>query len=115
MLQSPDGRVALQQRPSSGIWGGLFSFPEFEQFADLEQHLALLAVHSIDTWAEFRHTFSHYHLDITPVLVHLSALPNVIEDNQTLWYNPQLMDNEEQAIGLPAPVKSLIIKLRKAS
>jgi len=30
MLQSPDGRIGLSKRPSTGIWGGLYSFPEFE-------------------------------------------------------------------------------------
>jgi len=114
MLQSPDGRIALKQRASSGIWGGLFSFQEFEHFSDLEVQLETLPVNTTDIWTECRHTFSHYHLDITPVLVQLHELPNRIEDNQTLWYNPQLMDKEEQAIGLPAPVKSLLTILSKA-
>jgi len=58
--------IFLQQRPSKGIWGGLWSFPEFETVTQLDSYVAnsfnyyneLLALDS------FRHTFSHYHLDI---------------------------------------------------
>ncbi|MDX1343021.1 MAG: A/G-specific adenine glycosylase [Reinekea sp.] len=114
MLQCPDGRVALSQRPDSGIWGGLYSFPEFTDYDTLASHLTQLPVERVDVWNEFRHTFSHYHFDITPVLVTLNHLPDVIEDDKTLWFNPVLMNENEQAVGLPAPIKTLLTKLQNS-
>lgn len=107
-----DGKVWLEQRPQSGIWGGLFCFPENSnediqsqidnrgiQDGEIKQQSQLIA---------FRHTFSHYHLDITPILVDLSKQPNVImEAGKGLWYN--LSQPEE--IGLAAPVKQLLESL----
>ncbi|MFA0057938.1 A/G-specific adenine glycosylase [Vibrio echinoideorum] len=107
-----DNQVWLEQRPQSGIWGGLFCFPQHEN-AEIEHQLDLRSIkdsetHSLKTMIAFRHTFSHYHLDITPVLVKLDKQPDLImEGTKGLWYN--LSKPEE--IGLAAPVKQLIESL----
>jgi A/G-specific adenine glycosylase len=111
MLQAPDGRVALQQRPGVGIWGGLFSFPEFTDAEALENSVSHYPVERIEPWRSFRHTFSHYHLDIEPIRVWLRDWPNEVQNSNQLWYNPALMNNNEQEIGLPAPIKTLLLKL----
>ncbi|HEX7763114.1 MAG TPA: NUDIX domain-containing protein, partial [Cellvibrio sp.] len=59
------------------------------------------------TWNSYRHTFSHYHLDITPVLIQLAKSPRTIGEATTHWYNPHQPD----ALGLAAPVKKLLEKL----
>jgi A/G-specific adenine glycosylase len=52
-----------------------------------------------------RHTFSHYHLDITPARVALKDPTNsVMEGPPALWYNVDHPAN----IGLAAPVKRLL-------
>ncbi|GLS25315.1 A/G-specific adenine glycosylase [Marinibactrum halimedae] len=121
MLQNSYGEILLYQRPSSGIWGGLWSFPE-EPLED-EPHIAAetaaqdfaehLNVKQWQThlWDTFRHTFSHYHLDITPVHITLQNTPTSLEDNQWQWVNP-LTTIE---IGLAAPVKKLLQQLGKQS
>lgn len=102
-------QVWLEQRPSSGIWGGLHCFPQSDS-SDISLCLDSLGVvdHQIMSQTAliaFRHTFSHYHLDITPVLVKLSSLPNqVMEDSKGLWYNL----NKPNKVGLAAPVKQLL-------
>ncbi len=107
-----DGKVWLEQRPQSGIWGGLFCFPEHEN-ADIQYQIDQRGITDSDIKHQsqliaFRHTFSHYHLDITPILVDLSKQPNVVmEANKGLWYN--LSQPEE--IGLAAPVKQLLESL----
>ncbi|MFW7526528.1 A/G-specific adenine glycosylase [Vibrio ostreicida] len=106
------GRVWLEQRPQTGIWGGLFCFSEHSH-PDLEHQLGLRSIseHHIvrrEQLIAFRHTFSHYHLDITPILVNLSNQPDVVmEGSKGLWYN--LSQPEE--IGLAAPVKQLLESL----
>ncbi|WP_038173632.1 A/G-specific adenine glycosylase [Vibrio pacinii] len=107
-----NGYVWLEQRPQTGIWGGLFCFPE-NQHADLSHPLEIRGVTSATIKRQtqliaFRHTFSHYHLDITPILLDLSKQPDVImEASKGLWYN--LSQPEE--IGLAAPVKQLLQSL----
>ena len=69
--------------------------------------------------APVRHTFSHFHLDITPVQIALlkgdqehernKDLTNrVMEQPATLWYNL----HQPQKVGLAAPVKKLLGKLK---
>ncbi len=111
IIQNPAGEVLLEKRPNSGIWGGLWIFPqlEAEQNPDdyCDTHLGQPAA-STETWSEYRHTFSHYHLDITPQLIRLGNQPRQVrEAEQQLWYNPQ----QPAAIGLAAPIKKLLAKL----
>lgn len=99
-------QVWLQQRPPTGIWGGLYCFPESE-FSELQSRLAITdqQVEYQRQLISFRHTFSHYHLDITPKLVVLKQQPQLImEANQGVWYN---LTQPEQ-VGLAAPVKQLL-------
>ncbi|PJC85982.1 A/G-specific adenine glycosylase [Vibrio sp. HA2012] len=107
-----DHQIWLEQRPETGVWGGLFSFPE-HHCAEIIPQLDRLSVEESDIETirpliAFRHTFSHYHLDITPILVKLKQTPNLVMDGGTgLWYN--LICPEK--IGLAAPVKQLIDSL----
>jgi A/G-specific adenine glycosylase len=109
ILRNPAGDILLEQRPPQGIWGGLWSFPEI----DLQQDVAIYvksnwtAPVTIETWQSVRHTFSHFHLDITPVLVQLNKLPKVIGEKAIHWYNP----HQPESLGLAAPVKKLLEKL----
>jgi len=109
MLRNPAGDLLLQQRPTQGIWGGLWSFPELALDADAqefaEDHYG--KVIELEEWNSYRHTFSHYHLDITPVLIQLAKAPSAIGEAATHWYNPHQPD----ALGLAAPVKKLLEKL----
>ncbi len=112
MLRNPQGEILLQQRPSQGIWGGLWSLPELttedcaRQFG--QDHYGDIAAH--ETWDSYRHTFSHYHLDITPVLLQLAEQPQQgIASGGQLWYNLR----QPETIGLAAPVKKLLQQLAR--
>jgi A/G-specific adenine glycosylase len=105
ILRTADNAVLLERRPNHGIWGGLWLFPQFEQ-ADAINNWC--AVRNLETkhkheLASFRHTFSHYHLDISPVIIDIKQAPLEIMDPASyVWYNGT------QALGLAAPVKKLI-------
>lgn len=110
MLRSPAGELLLEQRPATGIWGGLWSFPERPLDDDLASHCRERYGEpaQLETWDSYRHTFSHYHLDITPVLIQLGrSADTVMEAQQTLWYNV----HQPESVGLAAPVKKLLDKL----
>ncbi|MEE4145656.1 MAG: A/G-specific adenine glycosylase [Halieaceae bacterium] len=111
MASASNGDIWLERRPGSGIWGGLWCFPELAHpglAADWCRDRLGVAPASIELWPGFRHTFSHYHLDIQPVRVTLPSDPTaVMEAPDQLWYNRR----RPAAVGLAAPVASLLAQL----
>ena len=105
LLIREGNQFLLEQRPASGIWGGLWSFPEITDLRDIDAHWAV-DHEALQILQPFRHTFSHYHLEITPVLVDVVNLKaeHVMEERTTLWYNSV----QPSEVGLAAPVKTLI-------
>jgi A/G-specific adenine glycosylase len=113
IVDEKNGHVLLEQRPPSGIWGGLWSFPECRTDDDInnwcKKNLGL-QVTQTENLAEFRHTFSHYHLDIQPVRVttiSIVAKGTIMDSDRYFWYNTRQPD----ARGLPAPIKTLLANL----
>lgn len=100
--------ILLQQRPPTGIWGGLWSFPEIQDLRDLPSGWQI-NIDRVKPLEPMRHTFSHYHLDITPILVEESDVDftALMEERASLWYNSA----QPTAIGLAAPVKRLLTNL----
>jgi A/G-specific adenine glycosylase len=109
LLVDADHGVLLEQRPPAGIWGGLWSFPECPLDSDPVQwsreHLQL-HIHQAQTLPSLRHTFSHFHLDITPVLAR-AVSAGIMDSPQHIWYN----SSRSAARGFPAPVKQLLESL----
>ncbi|MCP4956440.1 MAG: A/G-specific adenine glycosylase [Photobacterium aquimaris] len=102
-------KVWLEQRPQVGIWGGLWCFPQHDNddlndllLQQLGQPQTMIA--SQQQLIAFRHTFSHYHLDIVPVLFTLNTLPDVIHQRQGQWYDL----HDPAKIGLAAPVQKIL-------
>lgn len=120
MCRLPTGQVLLEQRPQSGIWGGLWSFPEFADVAAAQQFLdqkwpgQVLEQHS---WPVLKHSFSHFQWQITPLLVHAPGeLPGVMEAGRWLWYaaGPDAA-RPAATIGLAAPVLELLQRIAALS
>ena len=108
LLQNEQGEILLEKRPPTGIWGGLWSFPEYRSDAELADWIAshaLLVSARLVTLPQVRHTFSHFHLDITPVRGVIRERADSIRDRDAyLWYDPE----RGAEIGMAAPVKALI-------
>lgn len=102
------GRIWLQQRPPSGIWGGLWSFPELAMEEDVlavcseRWHLPVAATRELP---DFRHVFSHFSLHIAPQLVEVVSLPLAVNEASGCWMRP----DEALAAGIPAPVRKVLI------
>jgi A/G-specific adenine glycosylase len=109
MLSNEQGHILLQKRPPSGIWGGLWSLPEYPAECDISldawarQQLGC-AITTTGTEEPLRHTFSHFHLEITPVLARLNHTIRVMDDNHSLWYNSA----NPESLGMAAPIKKLL-------
>jgi A/G-specific adenine glycosylase len=114
LLSGSDGAVYLERRPASGIWGGLWSFPEFDTEAALldwcdQRNIPL--PERLETWQALRHTFSHFHLDITPCRLRLKNRGfSVMEGGGAVWYNT----GQSEALGLAAPVQRLLAQLQNS-
>lgn len=108
----PDGSILLERRPPSGIWGGLLALPELPALAKrpqinqwLRQTLQTTATHC-QTHAILRHSFSHFHLDITPISVWLQQQPSTVtEPGRWVWYQETHTDAE-----FPSPVRELLTR-----
>jgi A/G-specific adenine glycosylase len=108
MARKADGEVLLEKRPPAGVWGGLWGFPECPPGTDLagwcRQRLAVELIEQ-QSWSVMRHSFSHFHLDITPVRVTVKPIAGaVMEAQRFVWYN---IDQPDQR-GLAAPVQRLL-------
>jgi len=103
--------VLMEKRPPSGIWGGLWCFLEVQQTADIAalMHQQNLAIIEQQPLAPFRHTFSHFHLDIQPIVIDCQQINSkqVNENSKVKWYDLQ----QQKSVGLAASTKKLITLL----
>ncbi|MFC0708795.1 A/G-specific adenine glycosylase [Azorhizophilus paspali] len=106
LLASRDGAILLYRRPSSGLWGGLWSLPELDNLAALEPLAARHALHLGERRAlpGLTHTFSHFQLAIEPWLVTVESAGSAVAEADWLWYNLAAPPR----LGLAAPVKKLL-------
>jgi A/G-specific adenine glycosylase len=107
LVRDEHGRVLLERRPPTGVWAQLWSVPETsdaETARDVLRDRFGVLAEVQRSLAAFVHTFSHYHLRISPVLAVGVAEPCVTENNDRRWFSRE----ELPALGLPAPVRRLL-------
>ncbi len=112
-LISCQNQLLLYKRPSIGIWGGLWSLPEFETIEELECFIRendFKVKKRITGIEPLLHKFTHFQLELQPLYLQLEEKPHspykVMEDNPYLWYN--YADIPE---GMATPIKKLIEKI----
>ena len=83
MIQNGN-EVYLERRPAAGIWGGLWSFPELDDENEIEawcdRVIGAIPV-DVERWDTVRHSFTHFDLDIEPIVVTLSHGACKVQDN----------------------------------
>ncbi|PKM23262.1 MAG: A/G-specific adenine glycosylase [Gammaproteobacteria bacterium HGW-Gammaproteobacteria-14] len=110
LLDNGNGEILLEQRPPSGIWGGLWCPPQIENPDALKDALAQrgLKGSKADKLPAFRHTFSHFHLDIQPLRItvkqHSKTIAETVPQRWVSSRNPG-------TLGLAAPIKKLLASL----
>lgn len=101
--------IWLEKRPPVGIWGGLFCFPQFDNLQAIhdwlkQQHLITSKLIQL---ISFRHTFSHFHLEIVPIYTQLLKNRASLNEPNGCWYNL----DQPAKIGLATPVNNLLKQL----
>ena len=106
LLANRDGAILLYRRPSSGLWGGLWSLPELDDLAALDPLAERHALQLEDRreLPGLTHTFSHFQLAIEPWLIRVKTAPDAVAEADWLWYNLATPPR----LGLAAPVKTLL-------
>ena len=105
LVVNPQGHVWLQRRPDSGLWGGLWCPPQLDDQNALDELVQNMgwSPERQQQLEPLRHTFSHFHLDIQPLLIQVLPTHRVAEAGQ-VWYNLR----QPTRLGLAAPVSKLL-------
>ncbi|MCW9014188.1 MAG: A/G-specific adenine glycosylase [Gammaproteobacteria bacterium] len=113
VLLDSSNQVLLEKRPPTGIWGSLWGLPEVSLDEDIKPWCEQQWQFDIDACEDepsFRHSFSHYHLDITPCRVRVNNPDQcVMEAERIVWYNTSQPDRR----GLAAPVQTILNRLNE--
>lgn len=103
VIYNKTGQVLLEKRASKGIWGGLWTLPgsNLDVFPE-QMNVPTKNIHSPQL--SFRHTFTHFHLDIDAYTTkHWNSLE--------LKANQQWLSIEKALeLGLPAPIRKILEK-----
>ena len=100
--------VLPEKRENKGIWGGLWSFPELDSNKNIEQWCNNISqdIKKIEYGKIINHGFSHFDLDITPVVIDIKNTMT-LEDHHVRFTKKEI-----SKLGVPKPVKSLINQLK---
>ena len=101
--------ILLEKRPGSGIWGGLWCPPQFddeEAARDLFTRNGMEASEG-ERLQTFTHTFTHFKLHITPLMIQLARKPLRVEQAGSVW----LEVGEALGAAIPTPVRVMLNKV----
>ena len=111
LLLVRSGEVLLEKRPSSGIWGGLWSLPEVDDAAGLRAHCRAnygCSIAAPQPLLPLAHGFTHFKLDIRPLLCRVQKLAPAARAPGQVWLSLE----DARSAAIPVPVRKLLERLR---
>lgn len=111
VVRNANGEILMEQRPPTGIWGGLWSLPETTAETTPEQwcltHFSVKPS-QVEMLPQRRHTFSHYRLNIHVAALRVETIPDsVAERSDRRWESIATA----RRLGLPAPVSRILMEI----
>lgn len=105
LLWHSHGHVLLEKQPQTGIWGGLWSLPRYDDSQALIEACTTMgiALPAASRMAAFVHVFTHFRLRIEPWMLETPARLMEAGPEQR-WIPFQQLDDT----AVPAPVRSLL-------
>ena len=114
LLLLREGKILLEKRPPSGIWGGLWSFPEMPADGEVQAHCAAQLGCEVGmpvALQPLRHGFTHFTLDIRPCRCEVRRLMPRSGEPGRAWFTLE----QARDAGVPAPVRKLLGRLPGAA
>lgn len=100
--------VFLEKRPPTGLWGGLWCLPSIEMNQNAGDYLKThygAKLLSSDKLMTIKHTFSHFHLTIHAMCLHIEFNKGLLNDATGRWVQNT---KELDTLGLAKPVRTII-------
>ncbi|MHB8722349.1 MAG: A/G-specific adenine glycosylase [Steroidobacteraceae bacterium] len=105
--------VLVERRPATGLWGGLWSPPQFEsEFAAIDwvrREIGEPESRSVPL-APIHHAFTHFDLRLKPLRVRCRSASAVHDGEDRIWYQ---LGNPPK-VGVPQPIRQLFERLLAA-
>lgn len=110
LIACHQSKVLLIQRRETGIWGGLWSLPEFNAALTPQEACTHLGVRAkkTSTVSTLLHTFTHFKLTIQPVVAQASTTKILHQAKESANQLQWISLSELSAKGMPAPVRKLL-------
>jgi A/G-specific adenine glycosylase len=113
LMVRDDGAVLLEHRPPAGIWGGLWTLPQFDERAAADAWIVASSPPLLRGEGQggatlslppYSHSFTHFDLTLHPLLVRSVPVQTVADSARYCWYEPR----QPAKIGLAKPAVELI-------
>ena len=100
--------ILLEKRPGSGIWGGLWCPPQFDDEDAAREWFVQNGMTASDgeRLETFTHTFTHFKLHITPLKIELARKPLRAAQPGSVWLDVE----EALRAAIPTPVRMMLNK-----
>lgn len=112
LIEDEAGRLLLERRPPSGLWGALWCPPLLSDADPVPDDW--LAAQGLQSRAQtalppIAHAFTHFDLELQPLRMHASPADSVIRESRWQWIDAERL----ATLGLPAPIRRMLDSLAK--
>lgn len=114
VLHNEQNQVYLEKKPPTGLWGGLWCLPSINNQTCPIQHIQLcykLQGESPKLITRFKHSFSHFHLEITALSIRIQSTNNFISESSGQWFTKETWPT----LGLAKPTTLILSKLMESN
>lgn len=101
LIQDMRRKILLEKRSAQSLWGNLWTLPG-TNLSLFDPPFQVMAEQNINHLISFRHTFTHFHLDIQAYWLEQPSYFKQTE--QQSWFTIE----QALAIGIPAPIRKIL-------